>query len=78
MTNANRIETRFSHIRNEGRSALVTFIMAGDPDRATSESILKQLPPQEPTSSKSACRSRTRWPTGRSFSWQVSGHWVMA
>ncbi len=44
MTTTNRIETRFSHIRSEGRPALVTFIMAGDPDRATSELILKQLP----------------------------------
>ncbi len=44
MTNANRIETRFSHIRNEGRSALVTFIMAGDPDYEMTAKILAELP----------------------------------
>ncbi len=40
----NRINTKFSHIKKEGRAALVTFIMAGDPDRATAQTILNQLP----------------------------------
>ena len=40
----NRINAKFSHIKKEGRPALVTFIMAGDPDRATAQAILDRLP----------------------------------
>ena len=40
----NRIDARISHIREQGRPALVTFIMAGDPDRATAQTILNALP----------------------------------
>jgi tryptophan synthase alpha chain len=39
-----RIDTRFAALRREGRAALVTFVMAGDPDLATSLAILKALP----------------------------------
>ena len=39
-----RIETRFAETRAQGRAALVTFVTAGDPDYATSLSILKGLP----------------------------------
>jgi len=39
-----RIDTRFAALRHEGRAALVTFVMAGDPDPATSLAILRALP----------------------------------
>lgn len=39
-----RIEARFSALKKEGRAALVTFLMAGDPDPATSLAILRSLP----------------------------------
>jgi tryptophan synthase alpha chain len=39
-----RIETRFAQCRAENRAALVTFIMAGDPDASVSLNILKALP----------------------------------
>jgi tryptophan synthase alpha chain len=39
-----RIEQRFSALKNEGRAALVTFLMAGDPDPATALAIVKALP----------------------------------
>ena len=39
-----RIDHRFAALRAEGRAALVTFVMAGDPDAATSLSIVKALP----------------------------------
>jgi tryptophan synthase alpha chain len=39
-----RIEQRFAALRREGRAALVTFVTAGDPDRATSLEILRTLP----------------------------------
>ena len=39
-----RIDTRFADLKKEGRSAFVTFLMAGDPDLATSLEILKALP----------------------------------
>jgi tryptophan synthase alpha chain len=39
-----RIGRRFAALRKDGRAALVTFTMAGDPDYATSVAILKALP----------------------------------
>jgi tryptophan synthase alpha chain len=39
-----RIDRRFAELRKDGRAALVTFTMAGDPDYATSVAILKALP----------------------------------
>lgn len=39
-----RIDARFNALRNEGRAALVTFVMAGDPDPQTSLEIVKALP----------------------------------
>ncbi|HET7678844.1 MAG TPA: tryptophan synthase subunit alpha [Xanthobacteraceae bacterium] len=39
-----RIERRFAALAKEGRAALVTFTMAGDPDPETSLAILKALP----------------------------------
>ncbi|SNB73300.1 tryptophan synthase, alpha chain [Rhodoblastus acidophilus] len=39
-----RIDKRFAQCRAEKRAALVTFIMAGDPDAALSLDILKALP----------------------------------
>jgi tryptophan synthase alpha chain len=39
-----RIDKRFAALKAEGRAALVTFIMAGDPDYNTSLAIAKALP----------------------------------
>ena len=39
-----RIDTRFAKLGAEGRAALVTFVMAGDPDPGTSLAIIKALP----------------------------------
>ena len=39
-----RIDTRFAALKREGRAGLVTFVMAGDPDCATSAAIVKALP----------------------------------
>ena len=39
-----RIDRRFAELAREGRAALVTFTMAGDPDTKTSLEILKALP----------------------------------
>jgi tryptophan synthase alpha chain len=39
-----RIEQRFAALKNDGRAALVTFTMAGDPDYETSVAVLKALP----------------------------------
>ena len=39
-----RIDTRFAALKKEGRAALVTFVMAGDPDLSTSRAIIKSLP----------------------------------
>lgn len=39
-----RIDTRFAELEKAGRSAFVTFVMAGDPDPATSLEIIKALP----------------------------------
>jgi tryptophan synthase alpha chain len=39
-----RIDARFAELNKQGRSAFVTFVMAGDPDPGTSLDILKALP----------------------------------
>jgi tryptophan synthase alpha chain len=39
-----RIDRRFAALKAEGRAALVTFLMAGDPDTETSLAIVKALP----------------------------------
>jgi tryptophan synthase alpha chain len=39
-----RIDARFAALKQEGRAALVTFTMAGDPEYGSALSILKSLP----------------------------------
>jgi tryptophan synthase alpha chain len=39
-----RIDTRFAELKKQGRSALVSFVMAGDPDPAASLEVIKALP----------------------------------
>ena len=39
-----RIDTRFAALKHEGRAALITFVMAGDPDPIASLDILRALP----------------------------------
>ncbi|MCA1413698.1 tryptophan synthase subunit alpha [Bradyrhizobium sp. NBAIM20] len=39
-----RIDTRFAELKSQGRAAFVTYVMAGDPDPATSLEIVKALP----------------------------------
>jgi tryptophan synthase alpha chain len=39
-----RIDRRFAELKEEGRAGLVTFVTAGDPDYATSLTLLERLP----------------------------------
>jgi len=39
-----RIDRRFEDLKREGRAGLVTFLMAGDPDYATSLAVISALP----------------------------------
>jgi tryptophan synthase alpha chain len=39
-----RIDARFAKLKKQGRSAFITFLMAGDPDIGTSLAIIKALP----------------------------------
>lgn len=39
-----RIDAKFAALKKEGRAAFVTFLMAGDPDPATSLAVVKTLP----------------------------------
>lgn len=39
-----RIDRRFEAVKQQGRAALVTFVMGGDPDPETSLAIVKALP----------------------------------
>ena len=41
---ATRLDARFKACRDEGRAALVTFLMCGDPDPETSLALLRALP----------------------------------
>ncbi len=42
--NTTRIDTRFAECAAENRPALVTFVMAGDPDEVTAQAVLDGLP----------------------------------
>ena len=44
MTTKTRIDARFEKLKAEGRSALVTFVTAGDPDFDTAMEIVNGLP----------------------------------
>ncbi|MDE3080628.1 MAG: tryptophan synthase subunit alpha, partial [Paracoccaceae bacterium] len=39
-----RIERKFAALKSEGRKAFVAYMMAGDPDLATSAAIMAKLP----------------------------------
>ncbi|MBV2142071.1 tryptophan synthase subunit alpha [Falsochrobactrum sp. TDYN1] len=39
-----RIDTKFAQLKSEGRPALVTYFMGGDPDYQTSLEVMKALP----------------------------------
>jgi tryptophan synthase alpha chain len=39
-----RIDARFAKLKKQGRSAFITFLMAGDPDADTSLAIIKAMP----------------------------------
>jgi tryptophan synthase alpha chain len=39
-----RIDARFTELKKQDRAAFITFLMAGDPDPATSLAIIKALP----------------------------------
>lgn len=39
-----RIDARFAELKKQGRSAFITFLMAGDPDPKTSLDVIKALP----------------------------------
>src|SRR5258708_13229860 len=39
-----RIDARFAELAKQGRSAFVTFVMAGDPDPKTALDVIKALP----------------------------------
>jgi tryptophan synthase alpha chain len=39
-----RIDARFAELKKQGRSAFITFLMAGDPDPVTSLDIIRALP----------------------------------
>ncbi|MEH6404612.1 MAG: tryptophan synthase subunit alpha [Sneathiella sp.] len=39
-----RIDRRFAALKQEGRAAFVTFVMAGDPDHETALQLIKSLP----------------------------------
>ncbi len=44
MTTSSRIADRFALCARENRAALVTYVMAGDPDPATAQAIVEALP----------------------------------
>ena len=39
-----RLDTRFAELEREGRAGFVAYVMAGDPDAATSLEVLRGLP----------------------------------
>ena len=43
MSDENRIDVRFAKLREEGRTALIPFLTAGDPDLETSERLILEM-----------------------------------
>ena len=43
MTNENRIDKKFSLLRDENKKALITFITFGDPDIETSKKLVLEM-----------------------------------
>ena len=39
-----RLESTFAHLKTEARAALVTYVVAGDPNQTTGQEILNALP----------------------------------
>ena len=59
-----RLAPAWAALRAAGRTALIPYLTAGYPDRDASEAALRAAADGSPTSSRSACRSAIRWPTG--------------
>lgn len=43
MTNENRIDKKFSLLKDENKKALITFITFGDPDIETSKKLVLEM-----------------------------------
>jgi len=67
-----RMDKRFADLAAEGRPALVTYFMAGDPDFDTSLAIMKALPSAGSDIIELGMPFPTRWPMVRQSSWPVS------
>ena len=60
-----RIAATFDTLRAQRRTALIPYITVGDPFADATPEIMHGLVRAGPTSSNSACRFPTRWPTAR-------------
>ena len=58
-----RIDRRFAALAKEGRAALITFLMGGDPDPITSLAVLRALPAAGADVIEIGMPSPIRWPT---------------
>jgi hypothetical protein len=56
-----RLEQRFAELKTEGRSALVTFVTAGDPGYDASLKIRSNWRPCVPWMPARPCRKPCRW-----------------
>ena len=57
MTLDNRIDQKFAALKAANKKALITFIMAGDPDEAGFVKTLDSLPASGAAARLGACRS---------------------
>ncbi|URK86635.1 tryptophan synthase subunit alpha [Rhizobium sp. RCAM05350] len=67
-----RMDKRFADLAAEGRPALVTYFMGGDPDFDTSLAIMKALPSAGSDIIELGMPFPIRWPTVRPFSLPAS------
>lgn len=62
-----RITDKLSQTKAENRAALVTYVMAGDPNLEDSAKILSMLPKRVPILLNLACLLLTLWPMAPLF-----------
>lgn len=67
-----RMDKRFAELKAEGRPALVTYFMGGDPDYDTSLGIMKALPEAGSDIIELGMPFLIRWPTARRSSWPAN------
>ena len=72
MTNENRIDKKFSLLRDENKKALITFITFGDPDIETSKKLVLEMEKEGADLIEIGVPFQTQWRRVRLFRRRMS------